>query len=113
MVGIAKKYKKGYGTTSAPSGFQNAIEPVITFVRDEVGKPNLGKKYEAYMPLLLSIFFFILINNLIGLIPGTANVTGNIAFTAMLGIISFVVIIFSTNKHYWGAHFKSTRSFLA
>jgi F-type H+-transporting ATPase subunit a len=101
MTSIAKKYKKGYGTTSAPKGFQNAVEPVITFVRDEVAKPNLGHKYPRYMPLLLTIFFFILINNLIGLIPGTANVTGNIAFTAMLGLVSFIVILFSTNKHFW------------
>jgi len=106
MTSIAKKYRKGYGVTRAPSGFQNAVEPVITFVRDEVAKPNLGNKYEKYMPLLLTIFFFILINNLIGLIPGTANVTGNIAFTAVLGIISFIVILFSSNKHYWGHIFN-------
>jgi F-type H+-transporting ATPase subunit a len=106
MTSVAKKYKKGYGTTSAPSGFQNAIEPVITFVRDEVGKPNLGHRYHGYMPLLLTIFFFILINNIIGLVPGTANVTGNIAFTAMLGLVSFIVIMFSTNKHFWGHIFN-------
>lgn len=106
MTSIAKKYKNGQGTKTAPKGFQNAVEPVITFVRDEVGKPNLGHRYEAYMPLLLTIFFFILINNLIGLIPGTANVTGNIAFTAVLGLISFVVILFSTNKHFWGHIFN-------
>ena len=106
MTSIAKKYRKGYGRTSAPKGFQNAVEPVITFVRDEVGKPNLGHKYERYMPLLLTIFFFILINNIIGLIPGVANVTGNIAFTAMLGLVSFVVILFSTNKHYWAHIFN-------
>jgi F-type H+-transporting ATPase subunit a len=101
MTRIAKKYKTGTGVTTAPTGFQNAIEPVITFVRDEVAKPNLGHSYKKYISLLLTIFFFILINNLIGLIPGTANVTGNIAFTAMLGLVSFVVIMFSTNKHYW------------
>lgn len=106
MISIAKKYKKGYGTTSAPKGFQNVVEPVITFVRDEVAKPNLGHHYEKYMPLLLTIFFFILINNLIGLVPGTANVSGNIAFTAMLGIVSFIVIIFSTNKHFWSHIFN-------
>jgi F-type H+-transporting ATPase subunit a len=102
MNSVAKKYAKGQGVTSAPTGFQNALEPVITFVRDEVGKSNLGSRYLKYMPFLLTVFFFILINNLIGLIPGTANVTGNIAFTAVLGIISFIVILFSTNKHYWG-----------
>ncbi|WP_243745583.1 F0F1 ATP synthase subunit A [Segetibacter sp. 3557_3] len=101
MLNIAKKYRKN-GSNVAPSGFQNAIEPVITFVRDEVGKPNLGHKYEKYMPYLLTIFFFILINNLVGLIPGSANVTGNISFTLVLAFISMIVILFSTNGHFWG-----------
>jgi F-type H+-transporting ATPase subunit a len=102
MLSIAAKYKKGQGVTSAPKGWQNAIEPVITFVRDEVAKPNLGGKYKKYLPYLLTVFFFILINNLFGLLPGSANVTGNIAFTVVLGVISFFVILFSTNKHFWG-----------
>ncbi|HRO18691.1 MAG TPA: F0F1 ATP synthase subunit A, partial [Ferruginibacter sp.] len=102
MNGIAKKYKKGIGVTSAPTGWQNAVEPVITFVRDEVAKPNLGKKWVKYMPYLLTLFFFILINNLFGLIPGAANVTGNTAFTIVLGVISLIVIMFSTNSHFWG-----------
>ncbi len=101
MTGIAGKYRRGEGTKQAPKGLQNAIEPVITFVRDEVAKPNLGKKHQKYLPYLLTVFFFILINNLFGLMPGSANVTGNIAFTAMLGIISFFVILFSTNIHFW------------
>lgn len=101
MTRIAKKYKNGVGVHSAPTGFQNAVEPVITFVRDEVAKPNLGHSYGKYLPLLLTIFFFILINNLIGLVPGAANVTGNIAFTAVLALISLIVILFSSNKHYW------------
>lgn len=102
MLTIAKRYNKGEGVTSAPKGIQNLMEPVITFIRDEVAKPNLGHKYEKYFPYLLTVFFFILINNILGLIPGTANVTGNIAFTAVLGVISFLVITFSGNKHYWG-----------
>lgn len=106
MTGIAKKYKKGIGVKQAPTGLQNAVEPVITFVRDEVAKPNLGHRYTKFLPLLLTIFFFILINNIFGLIPGSANVTGNIAFTAVLGTISFLVIIFSANKHFWGHIFN-------
>lgn len=102
MLVIAKKYKKGEGVNTAPRGVQNLIEPIITFVRDEVAKPNLGHKYEKYLPYILTIFFFILINNLFGLIPGSANVTGNIAVTVILGLISFVVILFSSNRHYWG-----------
>lgn len=106
MLRIAKRYKSGVGVTSAPKGSQSLMEPIITFVRDEVAKPNLGHKYEKYLPYLLTVFFFILINNIFGLIPGSANVTGNIAFTAVLGLISFVVILFSTNSHYWGHIFN-------
>ncbi len=106
MLNIAKKYKSGIGVKKAPTGLQNAVEPVITFVRDEVAKPNLGHKYEKYLPYLLTIFFFILINNIFGLIPGAANVTGNIAFTVVLGVISFIVVTFSGNKHYWSHIFN-------
>ncbi len=101
MTGISKKYKNGIGVKSAPKGWQNAIEPVITFVRDDVAKPNLGKKHQKYLPYLLTVFFFILINNIFGLLPGSANVTGNIAFTLVLGVVSFFVILLSSNKHFW------------
>ena len=106
MLSIAKKYKNGQGVTSAPKGSQSLLEPIIIFIQDEVAKPNLGHKYQKYLPYLLTIFFFILINNLVGLIPGTANVTGNIAFTMVLAAISFIVILFSSNKHYWGHIFN-------
>lgn len=107
MMGVAKKYRKGIGRTHAPSGLQNAIETMIVFIRDEVAKPNLGHhKYMKYMPYLLTVFFFILINNIFGLIPGSANVTGNIAFTVVLGVISFVVILFSSNQHFWSHIFN-------
>ena len=106
MISIANSYKKGQGVTSAPKGKQSLLEPVITFVRDEVAKPNLGHKADKYLPYLLTVFFFILINNIAGLIPCTANVTGNIAFTVVLGVISFVVILFSSNSHFWGHIFN-------
>ena len=102
MISIAKRYEKGEGVHSAPKGSQSLLEPVIIFIKDEVAKPNLGSRYRKYLPYLLTVFFFILINNLVGLIPGTANVTGNIAFTFVLAVISFIVILFSSNKHYWG-----------
>ena len=102
MTGIAKKYKSGVGVSTAPKGWQNAIEPVITFIRDEVARPNLGRKSSKYLPYLLTVFFFILINSLFGLIPGAANVTGNTAFTIVLGVISLVVIMASSNSHFWG-----------
>jgi len=101
MLSIAKRYKQGEGVISAPKGSQSLLEPVIIFVKDEVAKPNLGHKYQKYLPYLLTVFFFILINNLVGLIPGTANVTGNIAFTLVLAAISFIIILFSSNGHYW------------
>lgn len=100
LLSVAKRYRL-QGATRAPKGMQNLMEVMITFIRDEIGIPNLGTRYGKYMPYLLTIFFFILINSLIGLIPGTANVTGNIAFTATLGFVSFIVILFSSNKHYW------------
>ena len=101
MMRIARRYSRGEGITSAPKGMQNAMETVINFVNDEVAKPNLGAKSNKYLPYLLTVFFFILINNIVGLIPGTANVTGNIAFTFVLAIISFVVILVSANSHFW------------
>jgi F-type H+-transporting ATPase subunit a len=106
LLYMAKKYRTGQGVTTAPKGVQNIMEPIITFVRDEVAVPNLGHKYKKYFPYLLTVFFFILINNLVGLIPGSANVTGNIAFTMVLAVISFIVIMFSTNKHYWAHIFN-------
>ncbi len=101
MISIAKRYKKGLGVTSAPSGVQNFMEPIILFIRENVAKVNLGHRWERYMPFLLTIFFFILVNTLFGLIPGVANVTGNIAFTLLLGIIALIVILFSTTGHFW------------
>ena len=101
LIKIAGRYKKGEGIKTAPTGWQNTMETVINFVNDEIAKPNLGTKSKKYFPYILTVFLFILINNIVGLIPGTANVTGNIAFTFILSIISFVVILFSSNSHYW------------
>lgn len=105
MLSVAKSYKKK-GAMQAPSGWQNAIEPIIIFIRDEVAKPNLGNKYMRYMPLLLSIFFFIWINNLLGLLPSGANFTGNIAVTGALALVAFIVILFTAKKHFWGHLFN-------
>lgn len=106
MISVAKTYATGKGVSSAPTGKQNMVEVLVSFVRDEVCKPNLGHKATQYLPYMLTVFFFILINSLVGLIPGTANVTGNIAFTIVLGLISFVVILASSNGHYWGHIFN-------
>jgi F-type H+-transporting ATPase subunit a len=89
---------------SAPSGLQSWIEPLILFLRDDVIKPSVGPKYERYMPYLLTLFFFIFTNNLLGLIPippAGANVTGNIAVTFVLALFTFVITNFSGNRDYW------------
>jgi len=99
---VSSSYKKREG--KAPKGLQSFLEPIILFVRDDVAIPNIGVKHVKYMPLLLTIFFFILINNLLGLIPifpGGFNLTGNIAVTLTLSTIVLVVINFSGNKYYW------------
>lgn len=96
----AKKYKPG--VVAAPKGFQNALESAVIFIRDEVGKPNLGDKHTRFMPFLLTVFFFIWINNLLGLLPGGANFTGNIAVTACLSLLTFIVMMGASNAHFWG-----------
>ncbi|MFC3856174.1 F0F1 ATP synthase subunit A [Chitinophaga sp. GCM10012297] len=106
MLNVAKAYRLR-GSRQAPKGFQSLMEPVIIFMRDEVVKPNIpGAKADKYVPFILTIFFFILINNLLGLLPGAANVTGNIAVTAALALISFVVMMVATNKHFWSHIFN-------
>jgi F-type H+-transporting ATPase subunit a len=102
FLSIAKAYKNR--GKSAPKGLQSLIEPIIVFIRDEVVKPSVGHHYEKFLPLLLTIFFFIFINNLMGLIPifpFGANVTGNIAVTLVLSVVVFLVVSFNGNKHYW------------
>lgn len=101
LTGSAKKYKNN-GINKAPTGWQNALEPVIGFVQDNVAKPYLGKQYLKYMPLLLTFFFFIWINNLLGLLPGGANLTGNIAVTLLLTLVFFVVMLANSTKYFWG-----------
>ena len=79
------------------------MEPIFLFIQDEVAKPFLGPKWEKFLPLLLSLFFFILGLNLFGQIPifGGSNVTGNLAVTMVLALITFVVVTLNGNKHYW------------
>ncbi|HZL12187.1 MAG TPA: F0F1 ATP synthase subunit A [Prolixibacteraceae bacterium] len=103
FLNVAKSARKS--VNKAPTGMQNLFEPIILFVRDDVAKPAIGEKtFEKFMPFLLTIFFFILVSNLTGLIPifpFGANVTGNIAVTMVLALFTFVITTFSSNKHYW------------
>lgn len=99
---VSSAYKKRQG--KAPKGFQSLIEPFILFVRDDIAIPNIGHKYQKFMPLLLTMFFFIWINNLLGLFPifpGGANVTGNIFMTFVLAFITLMAVNLNGNKYYW------------
>ncbi len=99
---VAHSYKNN---KSAPKGLTGFMEPLITFVRDDIAIPNIGhKKAERYTPYLLTLFFFIWINNIIGLIPFfpfSSNLTGNIFFTCVMAVFTFIVTSFSGNKDYW------------
>jgi F-type H+-transporting ATPase subunit a len=108
FVSIAKAYKRN-GSSEAPKGFQALMETLIMFIRDEVAKPSIGHKYERFMPFLLTIFFFIWIANILGLIPfiGGFNVTGNIAVTMVLALFTFVLTTVNGNKTYWGHIFAT------
>ncbi len=103
FLSVAKSYTRRKG--EAPKGMQSLIEPLILFVRDEIARPSIGeKKYMKFMPFLLTVFFFIWINNLLGLIPilpGGANITGNIAVTMTLAVFTFIITAFVANKNYW------------
>jgi F-type H+-transporting ATPase subunit a len=102
FINVAKAYTKRKG--QAPKGMQSLFEPLIVFVRDDIAKPSIGKKYERYMPYLLTVFFFIWIGNMLGLIPifpGGANFTGNIAITMTLAGLTFIITTVTANGHYW------------
>ena len=102
FLSTARSYKKS--SDGVPTGIAGFMEPRIIFVRDEIGKPMIGEhKYKKYMPYLLTIFFFIWINNIFGLIPilNGANLSGNIAFTFTLAVFTFIITTISGNKNYW------------
>jgi F-type H+-transporting ATPase subunit a len=103
FLSLARSYKKM--GISEPKGLAGFIEPVIVFIEEDVAIPNIGEvKYARFMPYLLTVFFFILLNNLMGLIPFFpfgANVTGNIAVTFVLATFTFLITQFSSNKGHW------------
>ena len=104
IVFIAKAgYKKR--PNQAPKGVQSLVEMLVVFVRDSIVRPMIGEKhYQRYLPYMLTLFFFIFFCNILGLIPffpAGANITGNIAVTAILAVITFLITNLSGNKHYW------------
>ncbi len=99
FLSVARGYKKNEGR--APRGIQSFFEPIIVYVRDEMVKPNIGPKYEKFLPYLLTLFFFIWFGNLLGLLPAAANLTGNIAVTLLLAFITLVITLANGGKTYW------------
>ena len=103
FLSIARAYREREG--KAPTGKQNLFEPIILFVRDDIARPSIGEhKYMHFLPYLLSIFFFIWFNNIMGLVPifpGGANVTGNITVTGVLALFTFMVTTINGNRNYW------------
>lgn len=99
---VAKSYKEN--THESKGGFVGFMEMFIMNINDEVIKPCIGKDYKKFAPYLLTVFFFVFINNLMGLIPffpGGANVTGNIAITFVLAVCTFVIVNIFGSKEYW------------
>ena len=103
FISVANTFRRN--KDKAPKGLQAAIEPLILFVRDDIAKAAIGEKnYARFMPYLLTIFFFIWVNNLLGLVPifpGGANVTGNIAVPFIMAMFTLVITLVSANKNYW------------
>lgn len=97
LTSIARSYKK----SAVPSGAGKFFEPIILLIRDDIAKPNIGKKYQKYMSFLLTVFFFILFLNVFGLLPFGINVTGNLAITFSLAILTFIITQFTANGNYW------------
>ena len=100
FLAAARGYAKRRGI--APKGIQSFMEPVILYVKDEIVKPNIGPTYMKYLPYLLTLFFFVFLGNLLGLLPGAANLTGNIAVTACLALLTFIIVNVNGNRSYWG-----------
>lgn len=104
ILGTARWYKKRTARTAAPGGFVGLMEMAIMMIHDDLIKSCVGKDYKRYAPYLLTAFFFILINNLMGLIPifpGGANVTGNIAITFLLALATFLMTNLFGSREYW------------
>lgn len=102
FVSLGRKYQSGVGRDSPPKGlFQNMMETMVVFVRDDIARPNLGPKTDKYLPYLLTAFFFILTSNLLGLIPYAATPTSNIMVTAVLASFTFIITQLGGTKDYW------------
>ena len=104
VLGTAGWYRRHDGMKEAPRGLAGVVEMIVMMIEDDVIKPCVGEDYRRYSPYLLTAFFFILINNLMGIFPffpGGANTTGNIAVTFVMAMFTFLAVNLFGNKHYW------------
>ena len=101
MIWLFSSMARGYKRSQVPSGAARFLEPVILFIRDDIAIPNIGPKYKKYMSYLLTVFFFILFLNIFGLMPFGINVTGNIAITFALALVTFIITQVTANGSYW------------
>lgn len=100
LIGFATA--SSYRKSSVPSGIAKFMEPLVVFVRDDIALQNIGSmRYRKYVPYLVTLFLFIWILNILGLFPGSANTTGNIAFTMVLAVFTLVIVNISGRKTYW------------
>ncbi|GHV01501.1 ATP synthase subunit a [Bacteroidia bacterium] len=102
LLPVARHYRRG--ARVPPKGMPGAVEMLVEYIEDEVIEPCVGPEYRRYAPYLLTVFFFILVNNFMGLIPffpGGGNVTGNVAVTMTLALATFVVVNLSGTREYW------------
>lgn len=98
-LSAASHYKKNGAV--APKGAASLIEPIVIFVRDEIAMKSIGPKHKKFVPYLITLFLFIWFGNLMGLMPGAANLTGNISVTLVLAILTFILTNWNGNKDYW------------
>lgn len=98
-LSAAGHYKKNGAV--APKGAAALIEPIVIFVRDDIAKESIGPQYKRFVPYLITLFLFVWFGNLLGLIPGAANMTGNIAVTMVLAVLTFIITNVNGNKDYW------------
>jgi F-type H+-transporting ATPase subunit a len=102
LIFVSSGFKAKKENITIPNGFLSFTEPLVVFVKDNIAIPNIGvKNHKKFLPYLLTVFFFIFINNLLGLIPSGANLTGNIAVTLTLSFFTLFITNISGNKNYW------------
>jgi len=101
-ISVARRYARGIGRDSAPKGLlHNLVEAYVVFIRDGIARPNIGEKYERFMPYLLTVFAFIYFCNMLGLVPWGATATANISVTAVLALFTFFITQIFASKDHW------------